>query len=154
MATEYDRFTLKAGPGGWYEILDGETVVGKEQGKEKAQAELDRLAALAATESDADAPGDNSPTPDAGDGTGAVSASQAAAEKAAAEKAAAEKAAATGDEPETVEFEMARRGGTRGKRSGLAYVWDEGDVVRAPEGEFAHLSPGDYVTRPLRPAGQ
>lgn len=43
-------------------------------------------------------------------------------------------------------------GFTRGAATGEEYRWEEGDEIEAPEGEFRHLSPGMYETRPSRPA--
>lgn len=49
------------------------------------------------------------------------------------------------------------RGSTEGAVTGRRHQWDTGDEIRAPAGEFGHVSDdimvrkGNYQTRPMRP---
>ena len=128
--TQTPTLSLESTGGGWYEIRRGDEVLDKVQGKDEAQARLAELA------------GDDS----ADSAAEKAAAEKAAAEKAAAEKAAAEKAAA-GEEPDSagdnVPYRMASSGGTVGAVTGKNRVWRKGQVVVAPEGEFAHLGDGE-----------
>lgn len=49
-----------------------------------------------------------------------------------------------------VEYTFNKRGSTYGAETGAYRRFNEGDTVQAPQGEFRHLAPGTYETRPLK----
>lgn len=54
--------------------------------------------------------------------------------------------------PKTLIHTMRERGSTYGAVTQRAMAFAPGDEIEAPEGEFRHLPPGAYETRPMTAA--